>query len=106
MTVSGKISRAVLSKVRGLNLTLSCKALSIHIHMHVHQMGIVCEFNSEPLVFALACSLACMSSVLPATQAGWSVLRFAPPAAALWRGFIRTTSLTTWWRPTSSSTQV
>lgn len=53
-----------------------------------------------------ACSLACTSSAPPATQAGWSDPLSVPPAAAPWRGFVRTTSWTTWWRPTSFSTQV
>lgn len=53
-----------------------------------------------------ACSLACTSSAPPATRAGWSVRLSVPPAAAPWRGFVRTTSWTTWWKPTSFSTQV
>lgn len=38
-----------------------------------------------------AYSPACTSSAPPATLVGWSAPRCVPPAAALWRGFVKTT---------------
>lgn len=65
-----------------------------------------CPERWNECVSPSACSLACTSSAPPATRVGWSVPLSVPPAAAPWRGFVRTTSWTTWWRPTSFSTQV
>lgn len=93
--------------VRTYCMTLSgVSGLLCHVLSHWHGNTICVTENHFRSVCALACSHACMSSVLPATRAGWSVLLIAPPAAAPWRGFVRATSSTTWWRPTSFSTQV
>lgn len=60
---------------------------------------------SEDLSSCSACSPACTPSVRPATRAGWSAPHCAPRAAARSSGSVKTTSSTTWWRPTFSSTQ-